>query len=172
MRSLKQFYLFSVADASSAGSLGCEIRAAPCSSSRDCQYSNQMTVKPDSNVTLNCSVKNNGTTLGMTWEQVQKTLKPNYGLVLNQTNSTTRIYFTRKWYFNKRCTAFIPHLIEQTAVIDSYICIHLGERGWGNLVTVLLLQRFSIKLTNLSEQTVLFYYFLMTSGWYLFRITG
>ena len=170
MRSLNHF--FSVADASSAGSLGCEIRAAPCSSSRDCQYSNQMTVNPDSNVTLNCSVKNNGTTLGMTWEQVQKTLKPNYGLVLNQTNSTTRIYFTRKWYFNKRCTAFIPHLIEQTAVIDSYICIHLGERGWGNLVTVLLLQRFSIKFTNRSEQTVLFYYFLMTSGWYLFRITG
>ena len=168
MKYLKQFYLFLVGDASSARNLGCEIRAAQ---SRDCQYSNQITVNPDSNVTLNCSVRNDGTTLGMTWKQVKETLKSSYGLVLKRANSTTLIYFTSKWYFNKHCTAFIPHLIEQTAVIYTYICIHLrGERVRKSCHSPFAAEIFH--KTNKSFWTDGIFFFLMTSGWYLFRITG
>ena len=111
---LKWFCFLLTADAPSSGTLGCEIKAAPFSSPRGCQYSNKRTVKPDSNVTLNCSIRNNGTTLGKTWEQVDKTLKPNYGLTIKQANSTTRIYFTRKlisslpslWIYGTRSSPF------------------------------------------------------------------
>ena len=105
------FSLLLIADASSAGNLGCEIRAAAsCSLSRDGQYANQ-TVKLDSHVTLNCSIRNNGTTLGKTWEQVNKTINPKYGLILKQRNSTTRIYFTRKLIYSLVCCNISTHEI-------------------------------------------------------------
>ena len=92
------FYSFVLTDVSSARSLRCEIvRAALCSPSGDCLYTNQMTVNPDSNITLNCSIRNGGTTLGKTWKQVNEMLTPHANLILQQGNSTTRIYLARKY---------------------------------------------------------------------------
>ena len=113
------FFFFFISDASSAGSLGCEIRAAPFSSPHDCQYSNHKTVKPDSNVTLNCSIRNNGTTLGKTWEQVNKTIKPKYGLILKKRNSITRIYFTRKLISSLVCRKNSTHKITIASKMDA-----------------------------------------------------
>ena len=110
-----------IADASSAGILGCEIKAAPSSSSRDYQYSNQMTVKPDSNVTLNCSIRNNGTTLGKTWEQVKKTIKPKHGLILKRGNLITPICFTRKLISSLVCRKSSTHKITIALKIDAMV---------------------------------------------------
>ena len=95
------FSLVCTTGASSASDLKCEIRAS-CSPSRDCHYSNQMTVAPDSNVTLNCSIGNGETTLGMTWKQVKERVKADAGLVLQEMNSTcrcTHIHFPSKLLF-------------------------------------------------------------------------
>ena len=96
-RNFISFHSFFLADVLSARSLWCEIGAASCSQPSDCLYTNQMTVNPDSNITLNCSIRNGGTTLGKTWKQVNEMLTTNAGLVLRQGNSTTRIYFARKY---------------------------------------------------------------------------
>ena len=96
------FILFlNLTDASSASIPDCEIRAS-CSQSRKCQYPNQMTVDPSSNVTLNCSIMNGGVTRGMTWNQVKQRVNASDGLVLQQMNSKTGmnscrcINYTRK----------------------------------------------------------------------------
>ena len=86
---------------SSAKSLDCEIRAS-CSESRERQFTNQTTVDPGSNVTLNCSIMNGGVAQGMTWTQVKQRINANDGLVFRQINSTTEknpcrcINFTHK----------------------------------------------------------------------------
>ena len=96
-RKFISFHSFFLTDVLSARSPGCEIEASFCSLPGDCLYTNQMTVNPDSNITLNCSIRNGGTTLGKTWKQVNEILTSNAGLVLQQGNSTTRIYFARKY---------------------------------------------------------------------------
>ena len=100
---LNIFFFFCVTGASSTSGLECEIRAS-CSPSCDCRYSNQMTVAPDSNVNVNCSIENGKTTLGMTWQQVKESVKANAGLVLqhirNSTCRCTRIHFTSKLRFS------------------------------------------------------------------------
>ena len=98
-------FLFHVTDVSSASSLKCEVRDS-CSPSRECQYTNQMTVDPGSNVSLNCSIMNGGAARRMTWKQVQQRVNSTAGLVLQQVNSSnemhpclcTRIYFTRGYF--------------------------------------------------------------------------
>ena len=100
---LKIFLFFCVTGASSTSGLECEIRAS-CSPSRDYRYSNQVTVAPDSNVTLNCSIGNGETTLGMTWQQVKERVKANAGLVLKQIRNSkcrcTRIQFASMLLFS------------------------------------------------------------------------
>ena len=92
-------------DVSSASIPGCEIRGS-CSQSRECQYTNQMTVDPGSNVTLNCSIMNGGVTGGMTWYKVKQIVNATDGLALEHMNAKTgmnscrcsRINFAREYF--------------------------------------------------------------------------
>ena len=108
------FPIFSrVTDVSSGNSQECEIMAS-CSQSRDCQYTNQMiTEVPDSNVTFNCSMKNGGTALGRTWEQVKQSVNARDDLVLKQVNSTSETYScscTRIEVLGKHCLFIIGQI--------------------------------------------------------------
>lgn len=52
---------------------------------------------PYSMVNRTCSIKNSGTTLGKTWEQVNNILKAKSDLLLKSGSLTTRICLTRKY---------------------------------------------------------------------------
>ncbi|XP_078356349.1 uncharacterized protein LOC144641185, partial [Oculina patagonica] len=76
-------------DASSSTDMKCEIKSS-CSPSV-CQQTNQMTVDPGSNITLNCSIITGGLVQGMTWNRALERVKNSSGssnLVLQQSNTT------------------------------------------------------------------------------------
>ncbi|KAL9967134.1 hypothetical protein ACROYT_G025306 [Oculina patagonica] len=81
--------LLLIQDASSATDMQCEIKSS-CSQSV-CQQTNQMTVDPGSNITLNCSIITGRPVQGMTWNQALERVKSSTGssdLILQQTNTT------------------------------------------------------------------------------------
>ena len=84
----------------------CEIKSS-CSPSV-CQQTNQMTVHPGSNITLNCSIITGELVQGMTWARVKNSTGLS-NLVLQRSNTTknnqnmpcrcTNIKFTRRYFF-------------------------------------------------------------------------
>ena len=103
------FTFFHPTDVSAANnfSLECEIRES-CSRSSECLV-NQITVDPNSNVNLNCSIKTGRVTRGINWRDLT-----NDGMVLQQNNSAggnercqcTSIYFARKACWLKMLPSF------------------------------------------------------------------
>ncbi|KAL9967131.1 hypothetical protein ACROYT_G025303 [Oculina patagonica] len=81
--------LLMIQDASSSTDMKCEIKSS-CSPSV-CQQTNQMTVDPGSNITLNCSIITGGLVQGMTWNRALERVKNSSGssnLVLQHWNTT------------------------------------------------------------------------------------
>ncbi|KAJ7386672.1 hypothetical protein OS493_006678 [Desmophyllum pertusum] len=96
-------------DISSASDvMKCEIRSS-CFPSSGCQDTKPMTVDPDSNIILNCSIVTGGLAQGMTWAQAKQRVENSTGsldLVLQQYNSTKN---------NETCLCYITSALQ---VID------------------------------------------------------
>ena len=100
--------LFYCTDASSVTDAKCEIQSSCFRSS--CQHTDPMTVDPDSNITLNCSIITAGLERGMTWRLAKTKINNNTGspdLVLLQFNSTkfsdTKSCDCTNIHFRRRC---------------------------------------------------------------------